>query len=521
MRIQVKSGLLDHVHDGVVVVGALEGEERPASLVPSESSRDAKRLSLLARAGFRGALNETILLPEGNGWILVVGFGKKKGLTLDRVRQFGGTAAKLARNHGFKRLTLPLVSDRALGPSTRTTASGRRLAQDSAPRAAAGLHKPTIIAQALAEGALLGLYRYDKLRQLSKHEQRLKIEAITIIVERAADVSGASAGVKKAQILAESITLARDLINGPSNIVTPTALADEARKIARQFKLKCTVIPFPQLKRLGFGGIVGVAQGAEHPAQFIVLEYRHARAKTTYALCGKGITFDTGGINIKPSAKMELMKYDMSGAAAVLGTLKAVAALKLPVRVIGIIAATDNMPSGKAQKPGDVLKTLSGKTVEVLNTDAEGRLVLSDCLHYAKRLKPDYVIDLATLTGACVVALGREAIGLMANDDRLAARITEAGQQTHERVWRLPLWEEYGGSMVKSDIADLKNVTNAGEAGTITAGKFLEQFVEGMRWAHLDIAGTAWIEKPKPYVPKGAVGVGIRLLVELMSSAAS
>ena len=213
---------------------------------------------------------------------------------------------------------------------------------------------------------------------------------------------------------------------------------------------------------------------------------------------------------------MELMKYDMAGAAAVLGTIKAAATLKLPVRIVGIIAATDNMPSGSAQKPGDVLKTLSGKTVEVLNTDAEGRLVLTDCLHYAKRYKPNYTIDIATLTGACVVALGSEAVGLMTNDERLATRLTQAGEQAYERVWRLPLWEEYGGPLVKSDIADLKNVTNTGEAGTITAAKFLEQFVEGMRWAHLDIAGTAWTDKPKPYVPKGAVGIGVRLLIELM-----
>lgn len=493
MRIHVKSGQLDRVHDGVAVFAALEAEERPSSLLPSESLRDSKLLSLVARSGFRGALNETILLPEGNRWILVVGLGKMKELSLDRVRQLGGTAAKVVRAHGLKRLTLPVLSNRVLGSAST-------------------------VAQALTEGALLGLYRYDKLREVPKHEKSRHIEAITLVVERAGDLAAAKRGSEKARVLAESVALARDLINGPSNLVTPTVLADEARKIAKQFRLKCTVIPFAQLKRLGFGGIVGVAQGAAHPAQFIVLEYAPARAKTAYALCGKGITFDTGGINIKPSAKMELMKYDMAGAAAVLGTLKAVATLKLPVRVIGIIAATDNMPSGSAQKPGDVLTTLSGKTVEVLNTDAEGRLVLTDCLHYAKRFKPDYTIDLATLTGACVVALGSEAIGLMGNDERLAARITEAGEKTHERVWRLPMWEEFGGQLIKSDIADLRNVTNTGEAGTITAAKFLEQFVEGMRWAHLDIAGTAWADKPKPYVPKGAVGIGIRLLVELMES---
>lgn len=487
MRIQVKSGHLGQVSDGVAVFAALEGEAHPEALLPNNN----KLAQLAARSGFRGSLNETSLLPQGNRWILVVGLGKSQDLSLDKIRQFAGTAAKVLRGHGFTQLTLPVLSHKTFG-------------------------SPAVVAQALVEGALLGLYRYDKLRAVPKHEQNRRIEAITLVVERATDVSAAKQGVRKAQAITEAVSLARDLINGPSNVVTPTVLANEARKIARQFRLKCTVIPFQKLKQLGFGGIVGVAQGATHPAQFIVLEYSPSRAKTTYALCGKGITFDTGGINIKPSNKMELMKYDMSGAAAVLGTIKAAATLKLSVRLIGIIAATDNMPSGSAQKPGDVLKTLSGKTVEVLNTDAEGRLVLTDCLHYAKRYQPNYTIDIATLTGACVVALGSEAVGLMSNDERLATRLTQAGEHTYERVWRLPLWEEYGGPLVKSDIADLKNVTNTGEAGTITAAKFLEQFVEGMRWAHLDIAGTAWTDKPKPYVPKGAVGIGVRLLIELM-----
>ncbi|PIQ84717.1 MAG: hypothetical protein COV75_00755 [Candidatus Omnitrophica bacterium CG11_big_fil_rev_8_21_14_0_20_63_9] len=248
----------------------------------------------------------------------------------------------------------------------------------------------------------------------------------------------------------------------------------------------------------------------------MVLDYRPARAKATFALCGKGITFDTGGISIKPSSKMELMKYDMAGAAAVLGTLQAAAQLKLPYRIVGIIAATENMPSGTAQKPGDVVKTLSGKTIEVINTDAEGRLVLSDCLHYAKRFKPDCCIDIATLTGACVVALGSEAIGLLTKDEQLAARINQAGKETYERVWRLPLWDEYG-PMLRSDIADIKNVSDTGQAGTITGAKFLEAFTDGLKsWAHLDIAGTAWADRDKPYIPKGAVGLGVRLLVELM-----
>jgi leucyl aminopeptidase len=371
------------------------------------------------------------------------------------------------------------------------------------------------VAQALTEGALLGLYRYDKLREVPKHEQRKRIDAITLLIERGSERAAVKHAIEKGEVIAEAVSLTRDLITGPSNIVTPTYLANQARAIARQHRLACRVIPFSQLKRLGFGGIVGVAQGSAHPAQFIVLDYRPARAKATFALCGKGITFDTGGISIKPSAKMEQMKYDMSGAAAVLGIMQASARLRLPYRVVGIIAATENMPSGTAQKPGDVVTTLSGKTIEVINTDAEGRLVLSDCLHYAKRYKPDCVVDLATLTGACIVALGAEAIGLMTKNERLAARINQAGKVTHERVWRLPLWDEYA-EQLKSDIADIKNVTDTGQAGTVTAAKFLETFAEGLPWAHLDIAGTAWVDQDKPYIPKGAVGIGVRLLLELM-----
>lgn len=490
MRIQVRAGQLAPQRSQLAVFAALEGEDRPERLLPASTARDRELGRLVATSGFRGAANETLILPHRGGWVAVVGLGKAKQLSLERVRQFAGTAAKLARARGHKAVVLPMLREPGFG-------------------------SPETVAQALTEGVLLGLYRYDRLKQLPKHEQKRKVESVTLLAERAGDVAAAKRAVAKGEILADSVALARDLINGPSNIITPTALANTAREIARRCRLRCTVLPFAQLKRLGFGGIVGVAQGSHHPAQFIVLEYRPARAKVTFVFCGKGITFDSGGLSLKPAAKMELMKYDMSGAAAVLGTLQAAAALKLPYHIVGIIAATENLPSGTAQKPGDVMKTLSGKTVEVINTDAEGRLVLSDCLHYAKRYKPDCVVDLATLTGACVVALGAEAIGLLTKDERLAARLNQAGKVTYERVWRLPLWDEYA-EQLKSDVADLKNVTDTGQAGTTTAAKFLEAFAEGLPWAHLDIAGTAWSDKEKPYVPRGAVGIGVRLLIELM-----
>ena len=492
MRISVRSGQVGRIGGGVQVFGAFEGEQRPERLLPLSSARERELIRLVNTSGFRGAPNETVLLPRRNQWALIVGLGKSKDLTLDRARQFAATAARSVRAHSFHALTLPVLRERVLG-------------------------SPERVAQATLEGALLGLYRYDKLRKLPKHEARQRIDAVTLVVERPGDVARAKRGAAKGEVLASAASFARDLITGPSNFVTPSFLANQARALAKSLRLKIQVLPLAQLRRLGFGGIVGVAQGSAHPAQFIVIEYRPRRRRATFALCGKGITFDSGGISLKPAAKMEQMKYDMSGAAAVLGTVRAAAMLKLPVRIVGIIAATENLPSGTAQKPGDVLRTLSGKTVEVINTDAEGRLVLADCLHYAKRYRPDAVIDLATLTGACIVALGKEAIGLMTKDERLAARLNQAGKATHERVWRLPLWDEYG-VMLKSDVADLKNVTDTGEAGTVTAAKFLEEFTDGLRWAHLDIASTAWTERDKPYVPKGAVGIGVRLLVELMEN---
>ncbi len=489
MRIQVKVGPLKALGQAVPVLAAFEGETHPARILPA-SWADASLGALIQRSGFRAAAQETLYLPHKSGWVVVVGLGKEKDLSLERVRRFAGTAAKRVRASGHKTLVLPVITHSALESIEAT-------------------------AQALAEGALLGLYRFDYFKTEPSAERKRAIDEIILSVERPGDAASVKLGAQTGEVLAQAVSFVRDLINGPSNLVTPTALATEARSLAKRFKLACTVKPFAQLKREGFGGIVGVAQGSAHPAQFIVLDYNPPRAKRTVALCGKGITFDTGGISLKTAAKMEQMKYDMSGAAAVLGTIKAAALLKLPTRIVGIIAATENMPSGTAQKPGDILKTLSGKTVEVLNTDAEGRLVLSDCLHYAKRFKPDAVIDIATLTGACVIALGTFAIGLTANNERLAQQVQDAGERTFERVWRMPLWDEYG-DLMKSDIADLRNISTTGEAGTIAAAKFLQAFVGDMTWAHLDIAGTAWADKERPYTPKGAAGIGVRLLVDLL-----
>jgi leucyl aminopeptidase len=292
-------------------------------------------------------------------------------------------------------------------------------------------------------------------------------------------------------------------------------MAQAARSIAKRKRVSVKVLDVAQMKKLGMNAFLGVARGSEEPAKFIILEYRGAkRGDSPIVLVGKGLTFDSGGISIKPSENMGDMKSDMAGGAAVMGAIMAAADLKLPLNVVGLVPATENLPGGCAYKPGDILRSLSGQTIEVVNTDAEGRLILADALTYAQRFKPAAVIDIATLTGACKIALGDHVIGMLGNDGTLKEKIRMAGDQTGERVWELPLWEEYH-ELIASDVADFKNAgSRAG--GAITAAAFLSKFVGDTPWVHLDIAGPAWLSKDKPYTPKGATGVGVRLMVQCL-----
>jgi leucyl aminopeptidase len=321
-------------------------------------------------------------------------------------------------------------------------------------------------------------------------------------------------GVETGRIIGEAVCGAKDLVNGPSNKITPTLLAEKAQHIAKDHGMGIQVLEVSQAEAMGMRAFTAVAKGSQEPGKFIILEHNKNKGFDTVALIGKGITFDSGGISIKPSEGMERMKDDMSGAAAVLAMMQAASKLEIPLHLVGIIPATENLPSGKAYKPGDVLKTLSGQTVEVISTDAEGRLILCDALTYSLRYQPKAIIDLATLTGACVVALGDFVIGLLGNDASLSKRIEEASEKTGEKVWRLPLWDEYF-EYLKSDVADFRNVGTRA-AGAIIGGIFLSKFVEKIPWVHLDIAGPAFIEKDRPYVPKGGTGVGVRLVVQML-----
>jgi leucyl aminopeptidase len=308
----------------------------------------------------------------------------------------------------------------------------------------------------------------------------------------------------------------RDLSNAPGNERTPTRIGQRAEEVAKAHGLKCTVYDKRAIEKMKMGGLLAVNKGSHEEPRFIVLEYHPRRAKTHVALVGKGITFDSGGISIKPADKMEEMKFDMCGAAAVIGTMQAAAMLGLEVRITGVIASTENLPGGAAYKPGDIIRTMSGKTIEIVNTDAEGRVILADALHYASQQKPDHILDYATLTGACVVALGSEAAGLFSNNDELAQKLIACGEETGERIWRLPEWDEYK-ELIRSDWADVKN-SGGRWGGAISAALFLKEFVDCPSWAHFDIAGTAYAEHETARESRGATGAGVRLTLKFLES---
>jgi len=354
------------------------------------------------------------------------------------------------------------------------------------------------------------LYRPDQLKS-KKENGKPGLAAIAFSVA-GKDARPTAAALAQGAAIAQGMDLTRELGNLPANICTPSYLAQQARKLAKEFGLKCEVLDRARMERLGMGSLLSVARGSHQPPRFIVLQYQGGKARTKpVVLVGKGITFDTGGISLKPGAEMDEMKYDMSGAASVLGTFRALAAMKLPLNVVGLIPTTENMPGGAATRPGDIVTSMSGQTIEILNTDAEGRLILCDALTYAERFDPECVVDVATLTGACVIALGAVASGLLANDDGLAAELLEAGQASGDRAWQLPLWDDYQ-EMLKSNFADIPNISGSRAAGTITGACFLARFTKQYRWAHLDIAGTAWRSGKE----KGSTGRPVPLLTHFL-----
>lgn len=475
-----------------------------ALAVPVYKGKNATqgRLFTVLDRKLRGALSELIKLGDFEGGldevhvvhtrskaiparVLLVGVGEARALTVDRLRKAGGRAAKVALDLKLKKLA-------CAGPDAGALAGARG-------------------ANAMAEGFLLGLYRYDDYK---KDRKPRVFKALNVVQDGPADKEF-QAGLDRVATLAEAVNYARDLGNRPCNDLVPATLAQAARDLAKEQGFRCTVLDYKKAEALGMHAFCAVAKGSAEPPAFIVLEYNGGPAgQAPIALVGKGLTFDTGGISLKPAENMDEMKFDMCGAGAVLGAFKALAGLKLPINVVGLIPAVENMPGGRAYKPGDVLKTLGGPTIEVRNTDAEGRVVLADALAYAARFKPSAVVDLATLTGAVVVALGHFAAGVYANDRDLARHILAAAEDTGDRCWEMPMWDDYR-EIVKSDVADVRNSTGR-PAGSITAACFLQAFADDYRWAHIDIAGTAYQERATALGPKGATGFGVRLLVRLL-----
>jgi leucyl aminopeptidase len=445
---------------------------------------------ILGSGDFRGKLGEAMVQHTSGALraarVLFLGLGEPHKFCLDRWRGCASRAAQVCRSLRLKQLGLSL----ALPPGAALP--------------------PADLASAAAEGALLGLYRFGALR--SEKPEEPEPEEMVLLGGGRGGVERAAA---EAQVISEAVCWVRDLVTHPGNRMTPAVLAERAAAMARTWGIRCTILDEREIRALGMGGLLGVAAGSREPPRFIVLEHLGAdRRGPRVVLVGKGITFDSGGISLKPAEKMDRMKDDMAGGAAVMGALQAAARLALPVNVVGIVPATENLPSGSAYKPGDVLTTHSGKTIEVTNTDAEGRVVLSDALAYARRFKPALIIDLATLTGACVVALGELVAGMMGTSPAALEALQAAGERTGEDVWPLPLKEEYE-EYIESDIADVKN-SGGREAGAIQGGLFLKKFVGDTPWVHVDIAGPVWTDKDRPYRPKGATGFGVRLLVEFL-----
>jgi len=492
MEVRAETGKFYDVEADALVVTIYEGEGVDDGALKELEERTGGIISeLLGSDEMRGKQGDMVYVYRPGQIrarrLLLVGAGKREDFSFNTIRKVTGSAARFLRGKGARSMAILRRSQLDLGRS----------------------------AQAATEGALIGLFEPDIYKTENKEERRID----ELILVSAAEGSGdeLEQGVERGRIIGEAVNFARELSAEPSSTLTPSELAERARETASRFGLDIDVLDEARMKELGMGALLGVARGSDEPARMIVLRYEPEGTEPMgndadlIAIVGKGITFDSGGISIKPAEGMEKMKYDMSGAAATLAAMRAIAQLKPRVNVIGVMPASENMPSGRAYKPGDVLRAMTGKTIEVINTDAEGRLILADAIGYARKLGATRIIDLATLTGACAIALGSVNVAILGNDQAFIDEIREAGQEVGERLWQLPMDQEYS-DMIKSDIADIKN--SAGRyAGTITASCFLKEFAEDTSWVHLDIASTAWENERKPHQAKGPTGVAIRTLI--------
>lgn len=495
MQINVKVGDFRTETADAIVFAIFEGETLVSVAQTADTATNGAISELIDAGDFKGEHKQTTLLYTRGAItaprIALIGLGKSEDINCEKVRQAAGKIVQELRDLDLKTIVVALPHE-----------------------------TPQEIAQAAAEASRLALYQFNQHKTEGLDKVKA-LDTITFLVADEATKSVIENNVTIGDTIANGTNLARDLSNQPPNHLTPTMLAEKASEVANEVGLKCEVFDLAQLQEKGFRTLLGVSQGSIEEPRFIVLEHiPDGEGKDTVAFVGKAITFDSGGLSLKSGSGMMDMKHDMSGAAAVLGAMQVVGQLKPDLHVVGLIAASENMPSATAQRPGDVVESYGGKTIEILNTDAEGRLVLADALGYAGQYKPKAAIDLATLTGAVITALGTVACGMMGTDTNLMDKIRSAADKTHERVWELPLWDDYD-ELIKSEVADVKNIGD-GTAGTIVGGAFLKKFAEDYPWVHLDIAGTAWDVKGSSYIPsKGGTGFGVRLLVQFARDWAS
>jgi len=490
VEFSIKSGSPEKQRSACIVVGVFEPRKLslPGEILNKASNQFIS--DLLRRGDLEGKSGSTLLLHNVPGVasdrVLLVGLGKEKEFHEKEYRTAIATAVRTLNEIGAFDATLTL---------TELPLKKHDI--------------PWRIRQAVLV-SMESLYRFDQFKS-KKDEVRRPLRKLTLAIDSRADLTDAEVAMTQAQAIAQGMNLTKDLGNLPGNICTPTYLAEQAIEMGQKYPIKINVLERADMEKLGMGSLLSVANGTHRPPKLITLQYEGGKTgDKPVVLVGKGITFDSGGISLKPGPEMDEMKYDMCGAATVLGTLQAIAQMELKLNVIGIIPTTENMPGGNATRPGDIVTSMSGQTIEILNTDAEGRLILCDALTYAERFDPDCVIDIATLTGACVIALGHVASGLLANDDRIARELLQAGQNAYDRAWQLPLWEDYQ-EQLKSPFADMANIGGR-SAGTITAACFLARFTKKFEWAHLDIAGTAWKSGEK----KGATGRPVPLLTHFL-----
>jgi leucyl aminopeptidase len=494
MDINVTQGKIQETKSDTIIVNLFEGVTKPGGATGAvDNSLGGAIQELIENGDFSGKMGEVgVVYPRGviqAKRVLVAGLGKMEAFTHEAVRKAAGNTIKRARELNAKSVST-IVHGAGVG----------ELEVDNA-------------AQATVEGSLLALYQYDAPKQ--RDEALRKVESLEIVEFDAAKLGEIKDGVQAGKGIADGVYLARDLVNKPPNVATPSFMADTARKIAETYNMSVVVGDRDWAADRKMGAYLAVGQGAEEPSQFIILEHNSERDDLdSIVLVGKGITFDSGGISLKPSEGMGSMKSDMAGAAAVLGAMNSIGALDLPLRVIGITPCTENKPDAKAYLPSDVITASNGKTIEIISTDAEGRMILADALVYASKYEPDAVVDLATLTGACVVALGKGvSAGLFSNDETLKEKLKESGDSTCERVWPMPLFDDYRKT-IDSKVADIKNA--GGRMGGVgTSAVFLKEFTD-YDWAHIDMASMALTDKDSHYIPAGATGFGVRLLVETL-----